>query len=46
MIRESAGTAMLWKFSYMLLVPALSVSSMILGFNLLADGLREMSLRD
>lgn len=46
MIRESAGTALLWKFSYMLLVPALSVSSLILGFNLLADGLREMSLRD
>ncbi len=46
MIKESAGTAMLWKFSYMLIVPALSVSSLILGFNLLADGLREMSLRD
>jgi peptide/nickel transport system permease protein len=46
MIRESAKTALLWKFSYMLLVPALSVSSLILGFNLLADGLREMSLRD
>ena len=28
------------------LVPALAVSSLILGFNLLADGLREMSLRD
>ncbi|MEM7024003.1 MAG: ABC transporter permease [Pseudomonadota bacterium] len=46
MIREAAKTAMLFKFSYMLLVPALSVSSLILGFNLLADGLREMSLRD
>ncbi|WP_199681024.1 ABC transporter permease [Stappia sp. 28M-7] len=46
MIRESAKTAMLWKFSYMLLVPALAVSSLILGFNLMADGLREMSLRD
>lgn len=46
MIRESARVAMLWKFSYMLLVPALSVSSLILGFNLLADGLREISLRD
>jgi peptide/nickel transport system permease protein len=46
MIKESAKTAMLFKFSYMLLVPALSVSSLILGFNLLADGLREMSLRD
>ncbi len=46
MIKESAKAAMLWKFSYMLLVPALSVSSLILGFNLLADGLREISLRD
>ena len=27
-------------------IPALSVSSLILGFNLMADGLREMSLRD
>jgi peptide/nickel transport system permease protein len=46
MIKESAKVAMLWKFSYMLLIPALSVSSLILGFNLMADGLREMSLRD
>jgi peptide/nickel transport system permease protein len=37
---------MLWKYSYMLIVPALSVSSLILGFNLIADGLREMSRRD
>ncbi len=46
MIKEAASAAMLFKFSYMLLVPALSVSSLILGFNLMADGLREMSLRD
>jgi peptide/nickel transport system permease protein len=46
MIKESAKTAMLFKFSYMLLIPALSVSSLILGFNLMADGLREMSMRD
>ncbi|MBV9287571.1 MAG: ABC transporter permease [Hyphomicrobiales bacterium] len=46
MIKESAKVAMVWKFSYMLLIPALSVSSLILGFNLLADGLREMSMRD
>jgi peptide/nickel transport system permease protein len=46
MIKEAAKVAMLWKFSYMLLIPALSVSSLILGFNLMADGLREMSLRD
>jgi peptide/nickel transport system permease protein len=46
MIKEAASTAVLWKYSYMMLVPALSVSSLILGFNLIADGLREMSLRD
>ena len=46
MIKEAANAAMLWKFSYMLIVPALAVSSLILGFNLIADGLREMSLRD
>lgn len=46
MIKESARTAMLFKFSYMLIIPAISVSSLILGFNLMADGLREISLRD
>jgi peptide/nickel transport system permease protein len=46
MIKEAATAAMLWKYSYMLIVPALSVSSLILGFNLIADGLRDMSLRD
>ena len=46
MIKESAKVAMLFKFSYMLLIPALSVSTLILGFNLMADGLREMSLKD
>lgn len=33
-------------FAYMMLFPALAVSSLVLGFNLLADGLREVSLRD
>jgi peptide/nickel transport system permease protein len=46
MIKESTKVAMVVSFSYMLIIPALSVSSLILGFNLLADGLREMSLRD
>ena len=46
MIKEAATAALLWKYSYMMIVPALSVSSLILGFNLIADGLREMSLRD
>jgi peptide/nickel transport system permease protein len=46
MIKEGAPAALLWKYSYMLIVPALSVSSLILGFNLTADGLRELSARD
>jgi peptide/nickel transport system permease protein len=46
MIKEAASAALLWKYSYMLIVPALAVSSLILGFNLMADGLREMGLRD
>lgn len=31
---------------HMMIVPAVALSSLILGFNLLADGLREISLRD
>lgn len=31
---------------HMMIIPALALSSLILGFNLLADGLREISLRD
>jgi peptide/nickel transport system permease protein len=46
MIKEAALAALLWKYSYMLIVPSLAVSSLILGFNLTADGLREMSVRD
>ena len=46
MIKEASSAALLWKFSYMLIVPSLAVSSLILGFNLMADGLREMGLRD
>jgi peptide/nickel transport system permease protein len=46
MIKEAASVALLWKYSYMLIVPALAVSSLILGFNLMADGVRELSLRD
>jgi peptide/nickel transport system permease protein len=46
MIKEAANVAKSPQFAYMLLIPALAVSSLILGFNLIADGLREMSLRD
>jgi peptide/nickel transport system permease protein len=30
----------------MAVYPALAICSLVLGFNLLADGLREVSLRD
>jgi peptide/nickel transport system permease protein len=33
-------------FLYMAIYPCIAISSLILGFNLLADGLREISLRD
>jgi peptide/nickel transport system permease protein len=46
MIKEASTAALLWKYSYMLIVPALAVSSLILGFNLIADGLRESSARE
>lgn len=46
MIREAATAALLWKYAYMLIAPSVAVTSLILGFNLMADGLREMSLRD
>jgi len=46
MIKEASTAALLWKYAYMLIVPALAVSSLILGFNLIADGLREMRVRD
>ncbi len=44
MIKESVP---LGSFAgHMMIIPALALSSLILGFNLLADGLREISLRD
>jgi peptide/nickel transport system permease protein len=46
MIKEAVRAALLWKYSYMLVIPSLAVSSLILGFNLTADGMREMSSRD
>jgi peptide/nickel transport system permease protein len=46
MIKEAAPVALLWRYAYMLIVPALAVSSLILGFNLMADGLREMEARE
>jgi len=44
MINETRQMAL--AFPYMTVYPCLAISSLILGFNLLADGLREISLRD
>ncbi len=42
-----AETQALGSFAgHMAVVPAIAISSLVLGFNLLADGLREISLRD
>ena len=44
MINETRQMAM--AFPHMSIFPCIAISSLILGFNLLADGLREISLRD
>ncbi len=44
MINETRKMAMI--FPHMTIFPCIAISSLILGFNLLADGLREVSLRD
>ena len=44
MINETRAMAL--AFPHMVIYPCIAISSLILGFNLLADGLREISLRD
>ncbi|KZD12269.1 ABC transporter permease [Oceanibaculum pacificum] len=44
MVNETRGMAM--TFPHMTIFPCIAISSLVLGFNLLADGLREVSLRD
>jgi ABC-type dipeptide/oligopeptide/nickel transport system permease subunit len=44
MVNETRQMAM--AFPHMTLYPCIAISTLILGFNLLADGLREISLRD
>jgi peptide/nickel transport system permease protein len=46
MIKEASASALLLAVLLHAARARLSVSSLILGFNLMADGLREMSLRD
>ena len=44
MINETRQMAL--AFPHMTVAPCIAISSLVLGFNLLADGLREISLRD
>ncbi|MDD9929979.1 MAG: ABC transporter permease [Rhodospirillaceae bacterium] len=44
MVNEGRSMAMI--FPHMTIFPCVAISSLVLGFNLLADGLREISLRD
>ncbi len=44
MVRET--TAMMTIWPHMSILPCIAISSLVIGFNLLADGLREISMRD
>jgi peptide/nickel transport system permease protein len=44
MISETRHFALV--FPHMTVFPCLAVASLVLGFNLIADGLRELSLKD
>ncbi|MGB1025128.1 MAG: ABC transporter permease [Rhodospirillaceae bacterium] len=44
MIAETRG--LIFSFPYMTVIPCIAISSLVLGLNLLADGIREISLRD
>ena len=44
MVKDTYGMMAVWP--HMSLIPAAAISSLVVGFNLLADGIREISLRD
>ncbi|MEQ8666057.1 MAG: ABC transporter permease [Rhodospirillales bacterium] len=44
MINENRSMAL--SFPHMTVIPCIAISSLVLGFNLLADGLREISIKD
>jgi len=44
MVNESRAMAL--AFPHMTVIPCIAISSLVLGLNLLADGLREISIRD
>ena len=46
MVSESRTMVTVPGMAYMAIIPSIAVSSLVIGFNLLADGLREISTRD
>jgi len=46
MVADSSTMVTVPGMAYMSILPSIAVSSLVIGFNLLADGLREISLRD
>ncbi len=44
MVKDTTAMMVVWP--HMSLLPCIAISSLVIGFNLLADGLREISLRD
>lgn len=44
MVKEGVG--MMSVYAHMALIPAAAISSLVIGFNLLADGIRELALQD
>jgi peptide/nickel transport system permease protein len=44
MVKDTYSMAFIWP--HMSVFPCIAISSLVVGFNLLADGLREVSLRD
>jgi peptide/nickel transport system permease protein len=46
MISDTATMVTVPGMAYMAIIPALAICSLVVGFNLLADGLREISMRD
>jgi peptide/nickel transport system permease protein len=44
MVKDSYG--LMSVYPHMALIPAAAISSLVIGFNLLADGLRELALKD
>jgi len=46
MISDTATMVTVPGMAYMAIIPAIAICSLVIGFNLLADGLREISMRD